>query len=115
MNEEVYQHILFLQMHYNHDEYSSKQRMPKKKGQESSLQKKKKKAFFQLRKDHFLCGFQFSENLVCFIMSLKNVAVLVHTIVKMSVLLFIVSILKSTSFVGLSFNYYSFNLNGVFA
>lgn len=66
MNEEVYQHILFLQMHHNHDEYSNKQRMPKKKGEESSGDNKrgkgkKKKDFFQLRKANFLCGFQFSK------------------------------------------------------
>lgn len=66
MNEEVYQHILFLQMYHNHDEYSNKQRMPMKKVEESSGEKNLKKEFFQLRKDHFLCGFQFSE-----IMSLK--------------------------------------------
>lgn len=45
--------------------------MPEKKGEDSSGgNKEKKKEIFQLRKDHLLCGFQFSKS-VCFIMSLK--------------------------------------------
>lgn len=72
MNEEAYQHILFLQMHHNHDEYNNKQRMPKKKGEESSGDnKEKKRGIFPTEKRPFPVWIPVLKNLVCFIMSLK--------------------------------------------
>lgn len=106
MNEEVYQHILFLQMHHNHDEYSNKQRMPKKKGEESSGENKKKERNFSNWEKTISCVDSSFQKFGLLYHVLKNVAILMHAIVKISILLFIPSIPKSTYFVGLSFNYY---------